>query len=192
MSKTSGTEVIPAQPIPRSATPPAIATEVAGERTTVATECTSGGLRVQVRGEGGVSTPGSLDAWSRLLPQLELRLFGRSLEHVTAAMKLDARLRRVWERIENEHDCPLPLSTLCDAGAGISSSQLGRLMREITGFTAHQMLKRYRVLKAAELIATTDHSLLRIAIDVGFGDPGGLTRSFKALLGDTPREFRKN
>jgi transcriptional regulator GlxA family with amidase domain len=46
--------------------------------------------------------------------------------------------------------------------------------------------------RAQQMLAQTDLSLAEIAYAVGFSDQGHLARHFRALLGTTPREFRRS
>ena len=61
-----------------------------------------------------------------------------------------------------------------------------------TGASYEGMLARARFGTAAHLLASTDATVLAIALDVGYSDHAHFTRAFRRWTGVPPREFRKN
>ena len=49
-----------------------------------------------------------------------------------------------------------------------------------------------RLMRAVALLASSEQSVVDIASNVGFGSPSGFTRAFRASLGTTPSEYRRD
>lgn len=73
---------------------------------------------------------------------------------------------------------------------GISERTLRRRFLATTGMTWSQYLTAARVLRAIALLVETDHTITRIAHDVGFGSPSALARAFRHHTGQTPSSTR--
>ncbi|OIJ63653.1 GlxA family transcriptional regulator [Streptomyces mangrovisoli] len=83
--------------------------------------------------------------------------------------------------------------TLADIAArsGTSTRTLIRRFREQTGTTPLQWLHRARVRQAQHLLETTNHSVERIATQVGFGSPTAFRDRFKRTTGVSPQSYRR-
>ena len=76
--------------------------------------------------------------------------------------------------------------------AAVSRSSLHRLFRLQTGTTIGEYVMRLRVGNACALLLNTDRPVALIADDVGYGNLANFNRQFKAVKGQTPREFRRS
>jgi transcriptional regulator GlxA family with amidase domain len=76
------------------------------------------------------------------------------------------------------------------AYAGMSTRTLNRRFREQTGTTPLQWLLRARIRQAQYLLEATDHTLDRIANQIGFGSPTAFRDRFKRIVGTTPSAYR--
>jgi AraC-like DNA-binding protein len=74
--------------------------------------------------------------------------------------------------------------------AGVSQRALQRDLAS-GGFTMRSAVERIRVLKAEELLAETDRSILDIADTLGYASHQALTRVFKRWRGLSPKEYRR-
>ena len=74
--------------------------------------------------------------------------------------------------------------------AGTSPRTLNRRFREQTGTTPLRWLHLERVRQAQHLLETTDHTIDRIAGEVGFGSPTAFRDRFKRIVGTSPRGYR--
>ena len=74
--------------------------------------------------------------------------------------------------------------------AGVHPVHLSRSFRRFHGCTLTTWLRRERVLRACELIRSSDASLTRIAFSVGFTEQSHFCRSFRHVTGMTPRAYR--
>jgi len=74
--------------------------------------------------------------------------------------------------------------------AGMSLRNFSRSFSETLGMTPAKAVERLRVEAASMALQDTDHSVKRIARDVGLGDEQNLRRLFKRHLGISPLQYR--
>lgn len=114
------------------------------------------------------------------------RLAASTVESRSARERVGAsveNLRRDWIR-------PQRLDELA-AAAGLSAAHYSALFREMTGFAPIDYLIRQRILHACRLLDTTALAVSTIAAEVGYDDPYYFTRSFRRVMGFSPRAYRK-
>ena len=91
-----------------------------------------------------------------------------------------------------EVDYAEPLRVADAAGVcSFSASHFMRWFRQMTGQSFISFLNEYRLNTAAEVLQTTDETVLTIATRCGFENLSYFNRAFKAHFGMTPREYRK-
>jgi AraC family transcriptional regulator len=73
---------------------------------------------------------------------------------------------------------------------GISPSYFARSFRSSVGLAPHAYVMRRRLLRAQELLASTDLPLIDIALATGFADQSHFCRRFHEMTGVPPRTFR--
>lgn len=66
-----------------------------------------------------------------------------------------------------------------------------RVFREIMGDSVMRYVTRRRIALAAADLTETDESILTIALKYGYDSHEGFTRSFRAQMGVSPKEYRK-
>lgn len=76
------------------------------------------------------------------------------------------------------------------AELGITATQLNRVCRAQLGRGALELLHARMVLEAQRQLAYTTQSVKRIALDLGFADPGYFSRFFQRLAGLSPSAWR--
>jgi AraC-like DNA-binding protein len=83
---------------------------------------------------------------------------------------------------------------LCEAAAvcGLSAGHLSRLFHRSTGLTFQEYVRRFRLERACELLRTTRQPVTTIAFEAGFQSISQFHRSFKAVYGQAPLEYRKH
>lgn len=73
---------------------------------------------------------------------------------------------------------------------GYSQVYLCSMFRESMGIPLHQYIIQQRLKRAARLLRSSQMSLAEIAVSCGFYSHSHLTRSFKQVMGVTPKEYR--
>jgi AraC-like DNA-binding protein len=103
---------------------------------------------------------------------------------------LVCRLRDLTEAIE--HDRSLVRVGELARRAGLHSRTLERAFRRYVGKSPKWVLRRYRLIDAAERLAGGDGATIAvIAQDVGYYDQAHFARDFRALVGVSPSAIRK-
>jgi transcriptional regulator GlxA family with amidase domain len=92
----------------------------------------------------------------------------------------------VVEHLEDEHT----VESLA-AAAHMSPRTFARRFRAETGTTPHSWVTRQRLLRAEELLETTDRSVGWIAGEVGFGTAAMLRHHFTKARSVSPQQFRR-
>ena len=73
----------------------------------------------------------------------------------------------------------------------ISRTHLNRKVKSITGGTTSDLVLRYRIAKAKELLLTTDLPIWEVAEQCGISDPAYFCTLFKKAVGKSPGQLRK-
>lgn len=101
------------------------------------------------------------------------------------------RARRAEELMRAAPERSFTVDELAEV-AGMSRFRFLRAFKEELGVSPYAYLLRLRVERGAELIATTDLPLTRIAVDLGFSSSGRFTDAFKRVHGFPPSLLRTN
>ncbi len=110
--------------------------------------------------------------------------------HVAAPAPADDVVRRVVEHVAEHLDADLGATALA-ARAGVSERHLTRLFLTHLGRTPADHVRRMRTDAAAQLVATTDVPLGRVATRCGFRSTETLRTAFRDAFGRTPSEHRR-
>jgi transcriptional regulator GlxA family with amidase domain len=73
----------------------------------------------------------------------------------------------------------------------MSVRTFARRFREETGSTPHAWITRQRILRAEELLETTNRTVDQIADDVGFANAATLRHHFGRVRGVSPQQYRR-
>jgi signal transduction histidine kinase/ligand-binding sensor domain-containing protein/DNA-binding response OmpR family regulator len=107
---------------------------------------------------------------------------------VSAEDKFLARLTDIVEQhISDENFDVLTFSRK----AGLSHSQLHRKLTALTGKSASQFVRSYRLSRAAELIRNNAGNLAEITYQVGFSSQAYFSRCFSREFGCSPSEYKR-
>jgi DNA-binding response OmpR family regulator len=121
--------------------------------------------------EDGAATGGLVD------PDVELTTPDEAfLDRVTDT--LDAHLDRASLTVDD-----------LASEVGISPRQLQRKLKRLTGCTAGQFIKKYRVECAAELLANNTDAVAQVAYRVGFNTPKTFRKHFEEHVGCAPSAY---
>jgi AraC-like DNA-binding protein len=103
---------------------------------------------------------------------------------------LPARMvRSIEEYIDVHLEKDLSVEELA-SHLGISPSYFARSFRSSVGLAPHAYVMRRRLLRAQELLASTELRLIDIALATGFADQSHFCRRFHEMTGVPPRTFR--
>ena len=64
-------------------------------------------------------------------------------------------------------------------------------VKQLTGMTPNDYIRKIRLEKAAELLLTTNMTAAEVAYKVGFDDQYYFSKSFKRYFGQPPSQYRK-
>ncbi len=96
---------------------------------------------------------------------------------------------RARDEMDRRYAEPLDLPALA-ALTHLSASRFGKVFRDVFGETPHRYLQRRRVERAMTLLRQTDRPVTQVAWDVGFSSLGTFSRTFSAIVGCSPSDYR--
>lgn len=98
-------------------------------------------------------------------------------------------LSKITAIIEDKIDDPdLNVNLLCQL-ADISSKQLYRKIKQLTGFTAVDYIKSIRMKKAAMYLSNKNFTIAEVMYMVGFSNHSYFAKCFRDKFGKTPRQY---
>ncbi len=101
------------------------------------------------------------------------------------------RMLRARDAMDRTYASPLDIPRLASI-ASVSEAHFIRSFRATFGETPHRYLQRRRVERAMFLLRETRRSITDISFDVGFESLGTFSRTFRDILGVSPRAYREN
>jgi AraC-like DNA-binding protein len=123
------------------------------------------------------------------LASLELMVFEKPLSELAASLGSDPRLERLWVLIAVQYGDPELTLERAAKASGLCANRLNVLLRRKVGLTFHQILVRYRLLRAARMVAACQGTTLEVAFKVGFGSVRAFERNFRRTFGLAPGRF---
>jgi len=129
--------------------------------------------------------------------ELALRIIERVIalmasDRQTPAAPTGGETRRVIEVIrlvESDAAQPLELKDMA-AVAGMSKYHFLRVFRRLTGMTPHRYLISARLRRAALALTSSRQPVIAVALDAGYGDLSTFDKTFRAVFGLTPTQYR--
>lgn len=100
------------------------------------------------------------------------------------------QLKLLWDRVAQNLADDWSLSRLAKE-AGYSNEHLRRLCRRQLGRSPMHQVTYLRMRKAAELLATTDHTIDSISHEIGYHNPFVFSNAFTKWIGWRPSEYRR-
>ena len=98
---------------------------------------------------------------------------------------------RARDAMDRAYAQPLDVAALARI-AHVSPTHFTRTFRATFGETPHRYLQRRRVERAMFLLRESGHSVTEICFQVGFGSLGTFSRTFRAVVGVSPRAYRRS
>lgn len=107
-----------------------------------------------------------------------------------ASEESNRRMLRARDAMDRAYAQALDVPALARI-AHVSEAHFTRTFRATFGETPHRYLQRRRVERAMFLLRETDRAVTDICFDVGFGSPGTFSRTFRDIVGTSPRQYRR-
>ncbi len=120
----------------------------------------------------------------------KLRLESLTTPQMPTAISSDEKLiSKITKIIEdNISDPDLNVNALCEI-SGISSKQIYRKIKQLTGLSPVEYIKSIRMKKAAMLLSQNKFSIAEAMYMVGFSNHSYFAKCFQAEFGKTPKQF---
>jgi AraC-like DNA-binding protein len=99
------------------------------------------------------------------------------------------RIDQICSYLNRQYEDEIDFKNLAEA-VHMSQESLCRFFRRATGRTMTTYINQLRVGAAAQLLTTSDMSVLDVGFKVGFGNYSNFNRQFKRIKGSTPLSFR--
>lgn len=103
----------------------------------------------------------------------------------------NALAARVHEYIRSHAEHPLTVQQVADS-MGYHPDHLSRVLKSCYGFTLRQEINRQRMNHARFLLQTTNDTIARIALEMGYSDPNLFEKFFRYHQKTTPTEYRNS
>ncbi|MFI5835360.1 helix-turn-helix domain-containing protein [Micromonospora sp. NPDC051300] len=98
---------------------------------------------------------------------------------------------RARDAMDRAYAQPLDIPALARI-AHVSEAHFIRTFRATFGETPHRYLQRRRVERAMSMLRETDRDVTDICLAVGFTSLGTFSRTFREIVGESPRDFRRH
>jgi len=112
------------------------------------------------------------------------------LVYSTQDSKRVTQIKPAIDYIEANYSHPLTLGDVAKS-AHLSVSRLSHVFKEQVGITIVDYLTNVRIEHSKELLISTDNSCTQICFETGYNNQSYFTRTFKDIVGVTPRQFRE-
>ncbi len=100
-----------------------------------------------------------------------------------------SQIRPAINYIDANYNKPITLADVAKA-SHLSVSRLAHIFKEEMGITIIDYLTSVRIERAKQLLLATDQNCTEICFEVGYNNQSYFTRTFKGLVGMTPRQFK--
>ncbi|MBA7654527.1 HTH-type transcriptional activator RhaR [subsurface metagenome] len=100
-----------------------------------------------------------------------------------------SQIRPAINYIDANYNKPIILADVAKA-SHLSISRLAHIFKEQMGITIIDYLTSVRIERAKQLLLATDQNCTEICFEVGYNNQSYFTRTFKGLVGMTPRQFK--
>lgn len=124
----------------------------------------------------------------------EILLYTREKSRLMPTYKIPAvqelRVKQMLEWIDENIEKNITVKDLA-ATASICPRECQRIFSRYLHYRPMEYVQRRRILMAAEQLSSTDLPVTEIAFNCGFASPSYFSRQFRAIVGNTPIEYRK-
>lgn len=102
----------------------------------------------------------------------------------------DSRLKKAFMLLKEGFDKDISLADIAKR-AGFSTRSMNRFFLAELGLTPKQALTHLRIIKANDLLLTTNLSVTQVSMEVGYGSLSNFIRNFQELTGQLPSEVAR-
>lgn len=103
--------------------------------------------------------------------------------------RVSLHLHRALAAIDASLHAQIRIASVAQS-VGLSERSLRRLFRDQLGRTVVEEIRHRRMQRAASLLAMPELSITEVGRRVGIPDPSRFSRSFRSVMGESPRQFR--
>lgn len=162
---------------------------VAHEKDEEVVSCLSEKIEPQIQ-----NTPMHSDMEEKIVPQDDISLSPDfTNQGVQVLNKEDERFCRKLDRLVNARLRNPNLNIdIIAAQFGIGRTNFYRKVRELTGMSPNDFLRKCRMERAAELLSSTEVAVSEVCAQVGIPDAQYFSRVFKAHFGVSPSAYRES
>ena len=121
-----------------------------------------------------------------LLAQNRTELASHSQNESSQKMQ---HIKKMIRYIQNNYTESISLKQLAQT-ANICEREVQRSFRNVIRQSPIQYLIHYRIEKACHMLDSGEQSIIDICNSCGFSSPSYFTKTFKSIMGCTPREYR--
>lgn len=112
-----------------------------------------------------------------------------SMDKANRALTEDEFINKVILYINMNYDQPISLTTLCSEFA-VNRTTLGERFHKVTGYTIINYINQVRIQMACTLLKETYLNITEIMYKCGFNTTANFNKTFKNIVGKTPKDFR--
>ena len=116
---------------------------------------------------------------------------GKGLQNGLLKALFDPKIGKALSLIHNQMEKNWTLESLA-LEIGMSRAVFATEFKRLTGNTAMAYLTEWRMMRATELLQTTELSILDISEQCGYQSDVAFRKSYKKIMGYTPAEARRN
>lgn len=110
---------------------------------------------------------------------------------ISSQNKMDPRVQTLVDYITLHPEANLSRDEMCKM-CDVSESTLRRLFKAYTGKSIYEFTKDTKILYASHLLMTTNVPISEIGYRLGYESSSYFTKTFKAVFGISPQEYRKS
>jgi len=134
--------------------------------------------------------PGRVSLVRALLGELLVRVARLLAEGQSDPASTDKRVAAVLEAVVANMDHPWQLEEMV-GWSGLGRTRFADITKGMTGMSPMKYLQQQRIDRAKKLLVTSDHSITRIAFEVGYCSSQYFADVFRKECGMTPSQYRQ-
>lgn len=130
------------------------------------------------------------DLYKKTIKDKNIKLVDLDIYYLPSE-KSNYYVNKALDEIKNNYDKKISIESLSEE-MGVSTSYLSRKFKDVTNQTFMDVLNKYRIQKAIELLETGRYRVYEVADMTGFGEYKNFCNVFKRYINISPTEFLKS